>query len=219
VLKEVEQFLYIYVVARDFGFAPNPFHRYCTLATCKPDIRKTARLNDWVMGVGGRRLNATGRCVYLMKVTEICTFDEYWLDARFELKKPLRNGSLKMMVGDNIYHRKSSSDNWIQEDSHHSNSDSSPNLKNLATDTSSENVLISQYFFYFGCDAPLIDLASVGYTNVRNYRKMPLKNDRVSRLVKSVEIKYKNEINAVEADPFDFREASKRVDQSTGRIG
>lgn len=32
--------LYSYVVAHDFGFAPNPFDGLCTLATCKPDIRK-----------------------------------------------------------------------------------------------------------------------------------------------------------------------------------
>lgn len=42
--------LYSYVVARDFGFAPNPFHGYCTLATCKPDIRATASVGDWVIG-------------------------------------------------------------------------------------------------------------------------------------------------------------------------
>ncbi len=28
---------------RDYGFAPNPFHGICTLATCKPVIRRVAR--------------------------------------------------------------------------------------------------------------------------------------------------------------------------------
>lgn len=79
-------FLYIYVVARDFGFAPNPFHGFCTLATCKPDIRKVAKIGDWIMGVGGSRLKATGRCLYLMEVTETSTFNDYWADNRFEIK-------------------------------------------------------------------------------------------------------------------------------------
>ncbi|WP_225761747.1 hypothetical protein [Acinetobacter sp. Marseille-P8610] len=32
--------IFSYVVSRDFGFAPNPFFNFCTLATCKPKIRK-----------------------------------------------------------------------------------------------------------------------------------------------------------------------------------
>ena len=92
---------------RDFGFAPNPFHGYCTLATCKPRIRNVAQIGDWVMGVGGRSLQATGKCIYLMNVSEILTFDTYlsFVDTRFRVKKPIRNGSPVMMVGDNVYHR------------------------------------------------------------------------------------------------------------------
>ena len=33
---------YSYIVARDFGFAPNPFNGVLTLATCKPIVRKGA---------------------------------------------------------------------------------------------------------------------------------------------------------------------------------
>ena len=36
--------VYMYVVDRDFGFAPNPFHGVRTLATCKPPIRKGVAL-------------------------------------------------------------------------------------------------------------------------------------------------------------------------------
>ena len=35
--------LYSYTVAADTGFAPNPFHGFCTLACCKPGIRRTAQ--------------------------------------------------------------------------------------------------------------------------------------------------------------------------------
>lgn len=97
-LDSADKHLFIYVVARDFGFAPNPFHGCCSLATCKPDIRRSADLGDWVMGVGGSRLKATGRCIYLMEVTEVTTYDQYWNDERFLVKRPLRNGSSVMMV-------------------------------------------------------------------------------------------------------------------------
>jgi hypothetical protein len=78
--------LYVYVVDRDFGFAPNPFHGCCTLATCKPEIRKGARIGDWLMGVGGSRLRATGKCIFLMNISEILTFETYWADTRFQIK-------------------------------------------------------------------------------------------------------------------------------------
>lgn len=157
--------LYIYVVDRDFGFAPNPFHGYCTLATCKPQIRNNAQVGDWIMGVGGRRLKATGKCIYLLKVSEILTFNKYWSDMRFLKKKPLRNGSLKMMVGDNIYHQQFGNVSWVQEDSHHSNQDGTCNLENLSRDTGSTNVLVSEHFYYFGKSALPVDLESIGYKN------------------------------------------------------
>lgn len=213
-----ERYLYIYVMSRDFGFAPNPFHGFCTLATCKPGIRKSAQVSDWVMGVGGRRLKATGKCIYLMKVTEIITFDEYWIDSRFMLKKPLRNGSSVMMVGDNIYHRNRATEPWIQEDSHHSEPDGSPHNKNLVRDTSSINVLISTNFYYFGSHAPPIDLESIGFKNIRNYRKFPLDDTSVKELIEMIETQYKKGRNLVLADPFDFSRASERVDQETGKL-
>lgn len=217
-LETTDRHLFIYVVARDFGFAPNPFHGYCTLATCKPDIRKSARLGDWVMGVGGSRLKATGRCIYLMKVTEMIKFDVYWQDDRFQVKKPLRNGSLVMMVGDNVYHRVEGTGDWTQEDSHHSNPDGSPNMQNLATDTRSENVLVSTHFYYFGSDAPEVDLDSIGYTNVRNFRKMDLGNEFVLAFIEKMEGHYKKHLNQITADPCDFARASERVDQATGKL-
>src|SRR5712692_10528871 len=53
--------LYSYVVARDYGFAPNPFFGFCTLATCKPEIRKAAAIDDWVIGTGSKRQNRGNR--------------------------------------------------------------------------------------------------------------------------------------------------------------
>ncbi len=217
-LGALDRFLYVYVVTRDFGFAPNPFHGYCTLATCKPRIRKTACVDDWVMGVGGSRHAAQGKCVYLMKITETSTFEGYWSDERFQVKKPLRNGSLVMMVGDNIYHRNPDTTAWIQEDSHHSSVDGSPNMTNITRDTSSTNVLISDHFYYFGMQAPNINLASIGYRNGIGYKKIPLIDCSAQTMIQQLEDECAAGRNLVLDDPFDFTRAHERVDQSTGKF-
>lgn len=214
----MSKFLYIYVVARDFGFAPNPYHGLCTLATCVPRIRSKAQVGDWVMGVGGSRLKAKGKSIYLMKVSETMTFNNYWSDARFARKKPLRNGSLMMMVGDNVYHQEVGNKTWIQLDSHHSNPDGSTNEGNLETDTSSDNVLISDHFYYFGKSAPEVDLSLIGYKNHRGHSKKSLGDDNVATFISRIEERYKKQTNLILDDPFDFLTASKRVNQATGKI-
>src|SRR4051794_27627357 len=82
--------LYMYVVDRDFGFAPNPFHGCCTLATCMPRIRAHAQVDDWVAGMGGSRLKANGRCIYAMRITETLPFNDYWASEIYFDKRPVR---------------------------------------------------------------------------------------------------------------------------------
>jgi len=141
---------YSYVVARDYGFAPNPFGPYCTLATCKPDIRNSALVGDIIVGSSSRAHNPTDSLVYVMHIDEKIDFNQYSSDPRFKYKKPILNGSLKQMYGDNIYNFDSTQNDWIQLDSHHSHPDGSPNLNNKNRDLKSCYVLISKYFWYFG---------------------------------------------------------------------
>lgn len=145
---------YVYILARDFGFAPNPFHGYCTLATCKPVIRKHAEVGDVVIGVGGAKYKLRGRTAYMMQVSEEMTFDDYWADPRFKCKRPDTAGSLKVMYGDNIYHRESAKHSWQQEDSHHSLERGRPNKKNIDHDTRVNRILISDNYVYWGASAP-----------------------------------------------------------------
>lgn len=200
----------MYVVDRDFGFAPNPFHGFCTLATCMPRIRANAQVDDWVAGMGGARLKATGRCVYAMRVTDTKLFDDYWANEALFDKRPVRNGSSVMMVGDNIYRRDSSNGAWLQLDSHHSNPDGTPNPLNVAKDTSADRVLISRDFYYFGRNAPVVPLDvldALGFKNGIGHRKF----DSVGRdiflgwLLKD----HNADRNLVAGDPFDFEQTGR----------
>jgi hypothetical protein len=143
--------LYSYIVRYDIGFAPNPFHGRCTLATCKPRIRRTASVGDWIAGVGARQ-RLDGHLVFAMQVSEKMTFDEYWSDPRFQRKKPDVRGSLKYRYGDNIYHRNDAGD-WEQANSRHSLDSGAPNPEHVATDTGADAVLVADRFTYWGCDA------------------------------------------------------------------
>jgi len=206
---------FIYVVDRDFGFAPNPFHGVCTLATCKPTIRRVAKIGDWIIGMGGGRLRATGRCIFAMNVSEKLTFEEYWSDPRFQDKKPVRNGSKKMLVGDNIYRKED--DVWIQLDSHHSKQDGSTNLINLTKDTSANSVLISTNYFYFGAAAAEVPpkiLENMGYKNGRSHRKF--RDDQSRQLIDWLERGFR--INRLVADPCDFTTAADRYSGEGSKI-
>jgi Nucleotide modification associated domain 2 len=205
----------MYVVDRDFGFAPNPFHGICTLATCKPRIRRVAKESDWVIGMGGARLKATGQCIFAMKVSRSITFDEYWTNSSYQDKRPVRNGSLKMIVGDNIYHK--SHGEWQQLDSHHSHPDGSPNIHNITNDTRSDAVLVSDHFFYFGSAAveiPTPILQSLGYKNQRSHRTF--ESAAAQPLISFIETNYT--LNRVLADPFDFEAASSRYSAKDNKV-
>lgn len=220
-LIEPESHLFAYAITRDFGFAPNPFHGVCTLATCKPGIRSSAKIGDWVLGVGGSNMGDVSRkCILLMKVTEKIDFQQYWEDYRYTLKKPLRNGSRVQMLGDNIYH-KGHDGNWIQEDSHHSNPDGTPNPVNLKRDTNkSDKVLISNLFLYFGNASISIDLDAIGYHHrIRSYKIINLSEcESARKLVLSTINSHRDCINMVVSDPCQFMDSHKRADQGTGKV-
>lgn len=150
--------LFSYVVRYDFGFAPNPFHDWCTLVDCKPKIRASAKKGDWILGTSSMAGSTvqTSRLVYAMQVDETLSFDDYWNDARFKSKKPNLRGSRMLQFGDNIYHHRTGTTSWIQANSHHSNDDGTPNTANIVHDTSVNKVLVGQKFVYYGGSGPAI---------------------------------------------------------------
>lgn len=175
--------LYSYIVRYDIGFAPNPFHGWCTLATCKPRVRRAASVGDWIAGVGARR-TLDGHLVFAMQVSEKMTFDEYWADPRFERKKPDVRGSLKYRYGDNIYHRNAAG-GWEQANSRHSLDSGAPNPEHVAKDTGADAVLIAERFTYWGRDAVAMPEALRNWNGVdlarpgRDHRWKPHNSDMI----------------------------------------
>lgn len=143
-----------YKIEHDFGLAPNPFGGYCTLAVCKSSIRsnKGLEVGSWIIGTGSKKLKNANKLIYAMQVGEKLTFNEYWNDPRFQYKKPIINGTLVQMYGDNFYHQNEEG-KWIQENSAHSLANGMPNLGHLKRDVGGQYVLISTNFYYFGDQA------------------------------------------------------------------
>lgn len=135
-----------YTLTADTGFAPNPFHSYCTLAACTPN-HMNARLNkdDYIAGY----FTDTGEphLVYHMKVDEVLDYDSYFKDPRFRKKKPNLNGSWVERCGDNIYHI-GSSGNWVREKNLYHRGE-----RSFAQDTRYAVVYIGRQFSYFGQEA------------------------------------------------------------------
>jgi len=140
--------LYSYVVRTDSGFSPNPFGHFCTLACCKPLIRKHAAIGDWVVGTGSKRTVGSDKLVYAMKVTEKALFEEYAEDPRFQYNIP--PDAIPEERGDNIYY-KNRAEEWVQRQSFYHTT-----KEQRETDLSGKFVLISEQFFYFGaCAVPI----------------------------------------------------------------
>jgi hypothetical protein len=144
--------LFSYIVTHDTGFAPNPFAAYCTLACCKPAIRRKTKEGDWIVGLTPK---AKGhRIVYYMRVEEIMSFDAYWRDLRFRNKKPKLNSGNTRACGDNIYEPQAGGE-FRQLSSMHSKPrfGKHANRRLMRLDLGGRQVLISEKeFAYFGSE-------------------------------------------------------------------
>lgn len=143
--------LYSYCIPFDDGAAPNPFWGLCTLAICKPAIRRVANKGDWVVGTGSVNSpvgNGSGKIVYAMLVTYKMTMEEYDWFTRSELRRkiPLMSSTdPRRRCGDSIY--EFSAPTPLLRPSVHGEG-------NRITDLSGGFVLLSNHFFYFG-DRPV----------------------------------------------------------------
>src|SRR5258708_38379247 len=143
--------IFSYCLRYDNGFAPNPFWGRCTLAICKPPIRRYAEVGDWVVGRGSVESpigDVSGMVVYAMLVTQKMTMEEYdrFTQAKLPRKIPLMNSAdLLRQCGDSIYDYSAPTPSL--RPSEHSD-------ENQSTDLNGRWVLLSNHFFYFG-DRPV----------------------------------------------------------------
>jgi hypothetical protein len=143
--------LYSYIVTNDTGFSPNPFWGYCTLADCKPAIRRTAQVGDWIVGLSPK---ASGnRVIYAMQVDEILDYEHYFRDSRFADKIPnFTKGIVVWKAGDNIYRPLAGGDFEQLRSMHSRGACEDPASK--AHDLAGGKVLIGRTFHYFGASGP-----------------------------------------------------------------
>lgn len=139
--------LFSYKLRNDSGFAPNPFFERLTLAACKPQIRKSKRVGDWIAGFTSKALcgDEVGqeRLIYLMQVTDKIRIADYFSHPDFQNKIPdLSREEFVYQAGDNIY--KPEGNDFIQlENRNHVAHDKSRDLPGGF-------VLVSTRFYYFG---------------------------------------------------------------------
>lgn len=97
--------VYSYVVRNDRGLIPNPFWDYCTIAIGQPLIRQIAEVGDWVVGLKEISEKLVDHMLlFAMQITEKITYDDYWSNPRFQIKRPDFSVEEEIFrVGDNIY--------------------------------------------------------------------------------------------------------------------
>ncbi len=145
--------LFSYKLANDSGFAPNPFHGFMTLANCKPQIRKSKKVGDWIAGFTSKQLDkdtAIGKekLIYLMLVTDKIDYDEYWNNPKYSCKKPSTEFEKNIgIAGDNIY-MPDGSNGFIQIENKNHGKDA------ISRDLRGQYILVSEKFYYFG-DSPI----------------------------------------------------------------
>lgn len=142
--------LFSYCIPVDDGAAPNPFWGICTLAICKPVIRRVANVGDWIAGVGStnvRGVSYQNKLVYAMKVSEKLTMEEYDIHCRKYLPNKIpdiHSSDYRKNVGDSIYDYSSGESKLLA---------SVHNLANKEHDLNGKFVLLSNHFYYFGKNA------------------------------------------------------------------
>lgn len=145
--------LFSYCIPFDDGKAPNPFWGDCTLAICKPKLRLTAAVGDWVAGTGSRRSpvgDISGELVYAMRVADKLPMSAYDALTKSELRRkipPAIGGDPRQVAGDSIYDFSDPARPRRRPGSAHGEAEKRKDL-------SGQYVLLSTHFYYFG-DKPV----------------------------------------------------------------
>ena len=75
--------IYFYKLTVDCGAAPCVQGRLFSLAICKPMIRVTADLGDWIFGFAATSLHRDNRLIYIARITDKISDGRYYRDPRY----------------------------------------------------------------------------------------------------------------------------------------
>jgi len=132
-----------YVMTCDFGFAPNPFGSYCTLAACTPNhCRVDLHKGDWLVGHSSAKRGQ--RLIYAMEILDVLDLNSYYRDERFQCKKPRYDRILQEACGDNLYYRDQAGTWGRYKSGFHQNE------RHQEQDKNGNRVFIANHFYYFG---------------------------------------------------------------------
>jgi len=205
--------LFSYKMTHDTGFAPNPYFGFMTLATCKPGIRRTKQVGDYIAGFASldlcKHLPGEEKLVYIMKVTEKISISGYWNDPRFRCKRPpiekekstadhskelLTTEEYKKRRGDNIYKPSSNSKVGFSQlpNTNHCDAD-------IETDINGEYVLVSDDFYYFGIAA--IDVSPFNIELPKGQNPHGKKTDEYDELLSYLNERYYQKKNTLIGHP------------------
>jgi hypothetical protein len=140
--------LFSYCIPIDDGAAPNPFWGVCTLAICKPVIRRVAEEGDWIIGVGSKNVSVSDysrRLVYAMKVKSRISYENYFKHCKAVLQEKIPDildSRYERKVGDCIYDFDKDWRGHLLPSVH--------SEENKQTDLNGMNVLLSEHFFTSG---------------------------------------------------------------------
>ena len=175
----------------DTGFAPNPFFGMLSLATCKPLIREKKKKGDFVAGFTSKALcnekMGEERLVFIMKITDKLNYAQYFDDKRFNCKKP-SSGTRISQSGDNIYFQRKGK--YEQALTYHHR-----NREMQYHDLTSDKVLLSDEFYYFGSGAIPIDHFKINIPKTQSAHGVrTIDEKQINRLWEYLTINFKRNI-------------------------
>jgi len=213
--------LFSYILRYDDGAAPNPYYGYCTLAICKPVIRRNAKVGDWVVGLGsssvlmedGNNHNFSKHIIYAMRVSEKMTIKEYGEFCLDYLNGKIPNINdlyFPKRVGDCIYYYSKKKSEVILRDSVHTE-------VNRKSDLGGEYVLLADEFYYFGSKPQYIPEKLHGIIH-QNQGHQKQKNDSyIEDFIEWISKFKKNNLYAEPQLKYEFKNYEKRLGKCSVR--